>query len=812
MSVVKKTWILLICFVLINITFSKSYAQEQLETYPEYTTSKVTLDDTYTLIKETSDIKLFYKKHNGIFKIEDKRTNYVWTSGIDHDYDQYIENSVEAFIENNPLATPTDIALVASPLEEQMNNSREGIANSFIVVDMMRKEDPARASTQMGSSFKTFSKKLNADDTYSVTEVIKDSVDTNNLYRVNDSDTHFLLDIQFKAFDVRIKAHILVHDTGFEVEIRDHEITGNDSNYINYINIMPFLGAYGGKQKVYNESTGEWDINQLKPRHDGYAFVPDGSGALIEFTDYNSSLSGYTGLVYGNDLSQYNSNTQFSNSNVPTKNPLMPVFGIAYEAQEAAFVSYATKGAEYMEILSRPNDSSDAYNLTNYTITFSRFLYNNRYSQVFNQAGETYISAFKDRNHYDVSLKYDFISEEPSYIGMAKTYRDYLFSTNQIELKSETASLDIPIRIDFVMSDVKKSLIGHEDVVVTTIREVEDILTELSNNGMSNINSGLYGYQKGGMTLGNKGKPDFIREIGTEDAFDDVITSLNQLGIDVSLVQNFTEISELSVGLTNTANKHLNGRYMMWIDPMNTVGLTNHFYYTRPAKVTEFVKKQEKAIRKLGFESITYEGYTNQLYTDYTQKRNILDAVARYQEVQSFIRQNYLVNNITPNQYMWANTDRFLQTPMFSSQYIVETKTVPFLQLLLNGTMELYTTYVNFSFYEQKDILKMIDYNTFPAFVITKDPAYKLQKTNAQNYFSTEYQINDELIEMVYDKVNYALAPVMNSIWLNRIEVEPNVFENTYSNGVKVIVNYQTTSAIYEGNTIEPLNYIVIGG
>ena len=355
-------------------------------------------------------------------------------------------------------------------------------------------------------------------------------------------------------------------------------------------------------------------------------------------------------------------------------------------------------------------------------------------------------------------------------------------------------------------------MIGNEEVVVTTIHDVEDILNELSSKGISNINSGLYGYQKGGMTLGNKGKPTFIRDIGSADAFDDVVTSLNQLGIDVSLSQNFTEISEASVNLTNTANKHLNGRYMMWIDPMNTVGVTNHFYYTRPVKVTEFVKSQEKTIRKLGFESITYDGYTNQLYTDYTKKRDMLDAVKRYQEVQDFIRQNYVINNVTPNQYMWANTDRFLQTPMFSSQYIVETKTVPFLQLVLSGTMALYTTYVNFSFYEQKDILKMVDYNTYPAFVITKEPAYKLQKTNAQNFFSTEYQINDELIEMVYNKVNHALNSVMNATWLNRIEIQPNVFENTYSNGVKIIINYQTNSTVYEGKTIEPQNYIVIGG
>ena len=809
---IKKTLIFVIVLGLISLTIAQGYAQESTNNYPPYTTTKVALNDTYTLLSETQYIQLFYKKHNGIFKVVDKRNGSSWTSGIDHDYDQYIEKTVELYAENHPDATTTELASIAQPLEEQMNNTREGIANSFLVVDMMRATDPARASTQMGSSAKAYSKQIQTDSSYAIKEIQKDSVNTDNLYLVSGDDRHFVLDVQFKAFDVRIKAHIYVLDTGFDVEIRDHEITGEDANYINYINIMPFLGAYGGKQTEYNPVTGAWDIPVLKPRQDGYVFVPDGSGALIDFKDYESSLSGYTGFVYGGDMAQYASNLQFVQSSVPTKQPLMPVFGIAYESLSKAFVSYATKGAEYMEIISRPNDSSDSYNLTNYTISFPRFLYNGRYSQVYNQAGDTYISAFEERNHFDLSINYTFLEEDPTYQGMANTYRAYLLSNNQLFLKEASLATTIPLRVDFLMADAKKSLIGTEDVVVTTIDDVDHILSDLTYLGITNINSGLYGYQKGGITLGKKTAPNYSRAIGTAADFQRVITEWKNQGVSISMAQNIAEINDVSTSLTNIANKHINGQYMVMIDPMHVDGITNRTYYVRPAKVVEYIEKQVSSIKNMGFSDITYEGYTQWLYSDTSKNQSMTDTIQRYQEVAEWIQQKYATNHVSPNQYLWAYTDRFLQTPMFNSQYIVETETVPFLQMVLHGTMELYATYANFSFYEQKDLLKMIDYNTYPSFILTQEPAYKLQKTNAQDYFSTEYAINQALIEQVYQTVSQALNPVMNATWVARTEVMPNVYMNTYNNGVSILINYQTQAVNYAGHIVTAQSYLVIGG
>ena len=47
------------------------------------------------------------------------------------------------------------------------------------------------------------------------------------------------------------------------------------------------------------------------------------------------------------------------------------------------------------------------------------------------------------------------------------------------------ADADIPIRLDFIMSDVKKSVVGTEEVVVTTAEDVRNILTAVQESGIS---------------------------------------------------------------------------------------------------------------------------------------------------------------------------------------------------------------------------------------------------------------------------------------------------------------------------------------
>lgn len=149
---------------------------------------------------------------------------------------------------------------------------------------------------------------------------------------------------------------------------------------------------------------------------------------------------------------------------------------------------------------------------------------------------------------------------------------------------------------------------------------------------------------------------------------------------------------------------------------------------------------------------------------------------------------------------------------VFSSQFIIQTDTVPFVQLVLHNTMEMYASYSNFSFYTISDALRMIDYNVSPSFVVSQKPSYLLSKTNSMEFYSTEYVQYAPIIQEVYQIVNNALSQVINKEWVGRKVIKVGLIENTYDDGTKIIINYTENQESYGSHSVDPLSYLVVGG
>src|SRR5690606_5659733 len=155
---VKRLLILFFMIVIIGYNVNAIYVETNKDTKlpPDETTIVPLNKEGYTLLQENENYEYYYKAHNGILAVYDKRNGYTWKSGIDHDYDSYIEAVTELFIENNPDATDEEILAIAKPFEEQLNDPREGIANSLIVLEYVNRLNVSRPSVQAGSSFKQF--------------------------------------------------------------------------------------------------------------------------------------------------------------------------------------------------------------------------------------------------------------------------------------------------------------------------------------------------------------------------------------------------------------------------------------------------------------------------------------------------------------------------------------------------------------------------------------------------------------------------------------------------------------------------------
>ena len=135
--------------------------------------------------------------------------------------------------------------------------------------------------------------------------------------------------------------------------------------------------------------------------------------------------------------------------------------------------------------------------------------------------------------------------------------------------------------------------------------------------------------------------------------------------------------------------------------------------------------------------------------------------------------------------------------------------------MVLNGTMEVYAPYANFSFYSTTDQLRMIDYNIAPSFVLTKQPSYLLASTTSSDYYSTEFSQYEKLIKQIYNKVNTPLSQVIGYQWDGRKVVEDGVIVNTYSKDgdVKsIIINYTKDEVTVNGTKVAAQSAAVVEG
>ena len=214
-------------------------------------------------------------------------------------------------------------------------------------------------------------------------------------------------------------------------------------------------------------------------------------------------FNAYEGDVYGRDYATETSYSFAYYDDVPVKDPVMPVFGIAHGDGQMAFAAWANQGAEYMDIIVNPDGTKS----TAYTWAYPWFELNVNYYQLYDEQGSGFFKQMDEIYHYDVDMTYAFLFGDGSdgtapadYTGMARVYREFLLEKGELTLAPAEEG-DIPIRLDFIMADSKSSIVGNTQVEMTTAADVEEILGQVLAKGITNVNSGLIGWQKGGDTF-----------------------------------------------------------------------------------------------------------------------------------------------------------------------------------------------------------------------------------------------------------------------------------------------------------------------
>lgn len=553
------------------------------------------------------------------------------------------------------------------------------------------------------------------------------------------------------------------------------------------LRLYPFLGAY------------------TSDREDGYLLIPDGPGTLIQFRkDRPPNNNFYFEGVYGEDYAFSNNNQSLS-----IRQPVrMPVFGIKAGGQ--GLLAVIRDGAEYANVLAAPSKSMNQYNWAT-----AEFTYRQRFFQPTDKRKQNGFQTFnKERAHGDRSIRYYFLDAgSPDYVGMAARYRQVL--TEEDGLKRATpddGSIRLPIYL--LGADSKKGFLWDSYEALTTTSEAEEIVNELTAIGVKKMAVTYAGWQKGGISdFGGHFPVD--KGIGGNEGMRHFIEYAHVKGHDVTLdASSYTFNNTGRDGFRSSRDGLQDlGSVVIKYGGRNETSKT----LVSPRFMEKVLRRDLDKFKPLGADGLTFgEGLGSLLNSDFNERHKATREEVKGIQQQLFDQAVQTLGSVRAegaNSYAWKYVDALDGLPIENSFDLFVDETVPFMQIALHGLIPYSSTFANTADNYTTYLLKNLEYGSIPSFMLTYAAAQDLIGTRSlYNYYSTHYKDWSEEIAKQYGRFNEALGDVQDRMIVGHRSLAAGVYETTYDNGKRIVVNYNESPYHGSGYEVEARDFAVVHG
>lgn len=605
------------------------------------------------------------------------------------------------------------------------------------------------------------------------------------------SDTGFMTKVFVPDLEIGFTLVVELTDTGIIAEIPEESIVEGETHKVSGFYIYPFLG-----------------YSKLGIR-DGYMVIPDGSGAIINLEDNDGEYTQpYSNYIYGENIGidEKNVPTLFKGHNIvkPAENVLMPIFGMVHTDSQIGLLGIVEGGAEYSsKIEAYPNGA-----VTDYDWITAKFVYRQSYNQSMSQSTGSIVVIQNERNHFDARIRYEFVNgEEASYTGLAKTYRNYLLENDALNQVEE----QFKMRLDFLGLEQKDGIIFREDVVMTTVEDIKQIYAELGVEGVTNLLTIYKGWQKDGLAASSPATTFKVdQSIGGKHELLDLLAELEESDVAFYLYNDPLKVdSAASTLLKYSVVKKLNKRVH---EEETYKDVIEGYNYLLPSKVAEMAAKLESSYVKNNINNIMLSEISNTVFS-YSIKGKIYDRITTAEAFEGVVANysdsfNLLLEQ--PFSYLWQYTDMYVDTPVSGSRYNFVDEDIPFLSIVLKGSLPMYSNYINFEANKQEYFLKLVEQGVLPSFYLTMEDPAELKYTNSSDIYSSCYDLLKNDLMTYYNELEEVYSQISGATIEDHSRVDDLVTVE-YSNGIKVYVNYSTKAKTIDGVTIDALSYKVGG-
>ncbi|MDD4291622.1 MAG: DUF5696 domain-containing protein [Clostridia bacterium] len=586
-------------------------------------------------------------------------------------------------------------------------------------------------------------------------------------------DSEIVVEKQTSGFSARVELYDIGIGFTLEVDfgggcvrvgIKGDSIEEWEDGYrLMYMNVYPFLNA------SFSDT-------------DGYIFVPDGSGAIIDTGKATDAAARFSQRVYGSDAGV---NAYTLNSGMYAAETLsLPIFGIA--AEDKAVFTVIDSGAEYASI------NASVHPITiDYNYVCASFIYREEYTKYYESSvtGKSYVSYNEQRYNYDVGMTMYLLTGEVGTDDMATTYREHLSNRQMLQRKA----FDFDLRLRFLMAENKSGLFGNQTVTMTTAAQVEEIVAQIGGATLVSV----YGYTKGGVSGSYPSHFPFESNTGGKSGYKSLSTFLSTSSSALSLTTDYA----LSVDGGNLPKKYRSMSIAEQYIRVLERDTRAQAYLSTFGRVESSFADEREYFDDCGIDAADFDYLGSYLSSEYVNE--VYTRTQLKQRQQAFFANTGLTNYVEkPFDYLLAYTDGYYNTPMNNSLYVIETESVPFLQMTLSGYLPMYSAPFNLYSSGRSDVLRLIDYNVYPSFTLTAEDSIELYGTQSSYLFSSKYELLAQTIDEVYAEVGAILNRVKGAYVIDRTEICEGVFVTSYSNGVCIAVNYSNNTVSFDQTSV----------
>lgn len=589
----------------------------------------------------------------------------------------------------------------------------------------------------------------------------------------------------FPKLGIQVPVQYLIQEDVFAAEVLTGEIKEylTEDTMLLSIDVLAFFGAGGLEEE-------------------GYLFVPDGSGALIQYNNQKNRFSQYSESVYGKDLLQADSTASAKNEQIT-----MPVFGL--KTGEHAILAIISSNESYATITATTSRKTSSYNQVYSTVIYREV---GVPSMTYIHNTSQYYETTEPFSQETYRVEYHMLSgDEANYSGMANSYRSWLIENgglNHSELVEEPyfiLNLYGAVSIEQYVMGFKKPVV----TALTTYKEVIDIVKELKARGIDKLILNYSGAMQGGLKSQLVDQFATERVLGSKKEFQEMLAYLEQEEVVLFLEHDpvnlyeegngynakddgtvaFYDTSKALYEYSLNQNKAIKSTKWNLIKPSLLSGITDMFF---------------ASAKKAGLENYSVTGLGSVLYSDYDVEGPVYrqESLSIWQSILAAAKEDFTYVMVEKgNAYCFPYADIIRDIAVEDSGYDMIDESIPFYQMVVRGNIAISSAALNMTVDYHRQYLKGLETGTNMSYTWIAGDVLSLVETDYNDLVSSgfDYWIDTAVEEYVGAKKIMELTA--GKAIIGHRKVAEDIFETTYDGGIRVYVNY-SDSEYTEGTIV----------